>query len=92
MTNISGETHVRLKGFMIIQQLVNNLAGNVSLVGELSPMSLTYSKEIGYYEIPEVAGYKLATFSNKNSEGNEVYTDQQIAYEAIRVIRDTYVY
>lgn len=81
-----------LKGFVVIQQLVNNLAGNVSLLGELSPVSNTFSKEIAYYEVPEIPGFKLNVFSNKNINQTDVFTDITIAQEAIKVVKTVFDY
>ena len=39
----------KLKGFAGIETLISNVPGVVSQIGELSPYSLTYSKDVGIY-------------------------------------------
>lgn len=56
-----------LKGFIKLKTLVNNTPGVTSALGELSTLSLTFSKEKGDYESELSQDVKLVTFSSKDS-------------------------
>lgn len=58
------------KGFVTVNAYVNNTPGQVSLLGELSTWSRTYSKEKGEYLDDDVPGYKLTTFKVADSVTN----------------------
>lgn len=54
-----------LKGFIRINDLVSNVTGEVSLLGEMSPIALSYAKEKGYYNLFDVNGIELVSMSGK---------------------------
>lgn len=51
-----------IKGFVTIDDLVDNTPGVVATLGELSTWSRTYSREKGEYQNGNVAGYNLTSF------------------------------
>jgi hypothetical protein len=53
---------LRLKGFVGIESLVSNTKGVISAVGELSTLSLTYSKDVGLYNSTAPSGYNYYSF------------------------------
>lgn len=57
-----------LKGFIKLKTLVNNTPGTTSSLGELSTLSLTFSKEKGEYEDNNFPDVNLISFSSKDSE------------------------
>lgn len=54
-----------LKGFVPHKDFVTNIPGNVSVIGELSPLSLTFSREVGYYTDDAYPRIVLAAFTSK---------------------------
>lgn len=57
-----------LKGFVTINELIDNAVGVVSPVGELSQLSQTFSREIGYY--PNSAGtLRLVSLFSQDENG-----------------------
>lgn len=57
-----------VKGFVTIDAYVNNNPGIVSLLGELSTWSRTYSREKGEYLDSNIPGFKLTTFRVSDSD------------------------
>lgn len=82
-----------IKGFVGISPYVNNVPGVTSPLGELSTWSSTYSKEKGEYQNVNVPGYKLITFSSRDSitEQQAAVSDPQ-ALEILSVIRAMVAY
>lgn len=56
-----------LKGFIKLKTLVSNAPGVTSALGELSTLSLTFSKEKGDYEDTNFPDVKLVSFSSKDT-------------------------
>lgn len=56
-----------IKGFVNIANQVNNFPNQVSLLGELSTWSRTYSKEIGEYYTETLPDLRLSTFISNDS-------------------------
>jgi hypothetical protein len=81
-----------VKGFVTINQFVNNTPGLISPLGELSTWSRTYSKEKGEYQNPDVPGFKLTTF--KSITGNDVETPvtTNLAKQILEVVNDCVIY
>lgn len=52
----------QLHGFMVINSLIDNTLGRVSGLGELSPQSLSYSREVAIYHDNEYANVRLYSF------------------------------
>ena len=62
-------------GFINIKGLTNNNSGQTSLVGELSPLSRTYSKFVEEYTHPSYPAYTLVVF---NYSRNALLSDTQL--------------
>lgn len=70
---------ISIKGFVEIPSFANNAAGEVAPLGELSPISKTYSTEIGIYTSPIHPLFNLRVFSSYNeTETNEPLSNHQI--------------
>lgn len=75
------------KGFVTVNAYVNNTPGQVSLLGELSTFSRTYSKEKGEYQYDDTPGYKLTTFKVADSITNVAQElPAALAREAIQLV------
>lgn len=61
----------QLHGFMVINGLIDNELNQVSPLGELSPKSRSYSREIGIYSHPDYDTVRLLTFFSQNEETAE---------------------
>lgn len=82
-----------VKGFMTVNALVNNVPGVVSVLGELSTFSRTFSKEKGDYLSETVPGYRLTTFNVKHqANGAEQQLSQAIAQQTIEVVASCVAY
>ncbi|AQT28077.1 putative virion structural protein [Vibrio phage pVa-21] len=57
-----------LKGFIEITAFANNIPKNISPLGELSNMSLSYATEKGYYSKADAPNVELVTFTSKKDE------------------------
>lgn len=60
-----------IKGFVTINQYINNVPGNLSTIGELSTWASTYSREKGEYQFNDIPDYKLITFKSVDSDTNQ---------------------
>lgn len=56
----------QLYGFMVINELIDNTLNTVSPLGELSPKSRSFSKEVGIYHDEEYDDVRLFTFYSAN--------------------------
>lgn len=82
-----------IKGFVSISQYINNLPGEVSVLGELSTWARTYSKEQGEYTFNEIPGYKLTTFKSVDTvTGNQVAVSTAQVEQIIKIVRECVVY
>lgn len=82
-----------LKGFVTINQYINNVPGVVSLIGELSTWSTTYSINKGEYQDATIPGYKLTSFQNKDSDtGVETVINQAQVLQILQVIKEIVTY
>lgn len=61
-----------LKGFINISDLIDNNTGVVSVLGEMSPIAMSYAKEKGYYTIPTAASTELVAMSGLLEESSVV--------------------
>jgi len=59
-----------LKGFTRISDLVDNIPGEVALLGELSSKAMTYAKEKGYYSDPTIPKIEVVSFTSNLIVGN----------------------
>lgn len=59
-----------LKGFIEITAFANNIPNNLSALGELSNMSLSYAIEKGYYSKADAPNVELVAFTSKLDEDN----------------------
>lgn len=68
-----------IKGFFSIPSLTSNNIGQVSPVGELSPLALTYSREIGVYTSPTIDGIEFRSFTAKSTAGEQITVPTVVA-------------
>jgi hypothetical protein len=54
-----------LKGFMLMQPLVNNDTNQISPLGEMSNITKTFSKDIGQYSVPTYPNLDLLTYVSR---------------------------
>lgn len=82
-----------IKGFVTINQFVNNIPGNISALGELSTWSSTYSKERGDYVDNAVPGYGLTTFKSTDTvSGTSLPVVTSQVSQIIQLVRRCVVY
>ena len=81
-----------IQGFVEISQYVSNVPGTVSVLGELSPYSRTYSKEKGLYQNSGLPGYSLVTFRALNATGQMVVLPADQVLEILEVTRAVVAY
>ena len=62
---------MQVKGFININSLLSNVPGVISQLGELSPLSATFSLDKGFYQNTANLDYDLITFSVRDSAGNQ---------------------
>lgn len=81
-----------IRGFVTDISRVNNIAGAVSSLFELSPLSLTYSKDHGEYQHNGYPGKILNTFKVKDQDTgtSSVLGDDEVGlvFEVMEAIRD----
>ncbi len=65
-----------VQGFVTKDSFVNNQGGAVAQFFELSPLSMTYSKERGEYQAAAFAGDILHTFTTKETSNGQSFTLQ----------------
>lgn len=84
---------LRVKGFVTISSLVSNSKDITSRLGELSPISRTFSKDIGEYVNSAYPGYILNTFNAVDSVTSEhvVLMPSDVEF-CLGVIRSIYSY
>lgn len=58
-----------LKGFVEFAGFANNIPGVIAKIGELSPVSYTYSKEKGYYDDPDYKDIEITSFLSVEDDG-----------------------
>ncbi len=84
---------LRVKGFVTISALISNTKNVTSVLGELSPISRTFSKEIGEYVSGVYQGYTLNTFNSIDSVSTTHTTLSQANVDfCLGVIRSIYGY
>lgn len=82
-----------LKGFVTLQALISNVPGETAVLGELSPLGRTYSREIGEYTNPNVPGYILHSMYSVDSDvAGIIPPTNEIANLTISVAKAAYVY
>lgn len=74
-----------IKGFITIPSLTSNSPGQVSVVGELSALARTYSKEIGFYTNPTITGVELNTFTSTDDTGSVTVVPDTIRDELLSI-------
>lgn len=58
----------QLYGFLVINSLIDNALDKVSKIGELSPISRTFSSEVGIYSEEQFPDVRLLTFYSQEGE------------------------
>jgi hypothetical protein len=82
-----------IKGFVTINNFIDNTPGILSPLGELSTWSTTYSKEKGEYQDLTIPGYKLVTFNSSDSTSNEkIQVSNLEVLEILEVVRESINY
>lgn len=77
-----------VKGFVTISQYINNTPGSLSLIGELSTQSTTYSKEKGEYQDSNLPGYKLITFKSIDTvTGTELIVSSEQVNQILQIVK-----
>ena len=83
----------QIKGFVTISQFINNNPSGTSVIGEISPISLTYSENIGTYSADVVVGYTLYSFSSIDSVSNLAeIVPYPVVIEILSVIEKCVIY
>lgn len=67
-----------LKGFVNIEEFILNDSNQISLVGEISTMSLTYSRDVGVYSNPTYPQLTLFAFSSNIDQTGKVTVPELI--------------
>lgn len=62
----------KVKGFIVIDELVDNTPNTIAQFGELSSVSETYSKEKGFYTSTTYPDVMLKSFTCVNDEGEKI--------------------
>lgn len=63
---------LNVKGFVSVAAYTSNVPGQTARIGELSPISITFSKEKGLYtDLINSPGYRLTTFLCKDTSSNQ---------------------
>lgn len=82
-----------IKGFVTISQYKNNNVNGVSSLGELTTHSMTYSRDKGEYQNPDVPGYEFISFSCKDvNTGVQSSVDQNQVNQIINMVFQTVDY
>ena len=81
-----------LKGFVTISEYVNNEPGKTSLLGELSTLSRTYSREKGEYSDISKPGYRLVTFRCNDENNVKITVPKALTEQILSLVIDCIVY
>jgi len=80
-----------LKGFIEIEALVKNNVGVNSVIGELSTLAMTYSRERGDYFDPTYPGFNLVTLHSVSDSG-KVPVEPVLSTHVLEVSKYVYDY
>lgn len=58
----------KIEAFMVFKSLINNDVDTINPIGELSPLSRTFSKRVGEYVDPNYTGVLLTTFTTTEDD------------------------
>lgn len=83
---------IYLKGFVEIQDLIDNEPSKLSVLGELSTWCETYTKNKTEFANPDSPGYRIVGLSCKNADTGEVEPSTTIIAETIEVVKGIYAY
>ncbi len=72
---------ITLRAFVNIQNLISATPGVISTLGEISPMSLTYSTAKAIYENSNLPGYRLISLSSMDNVTNQSVPVPQSIYD-----------
>ena len=82
-----------IKGFVTISQYKDNNLNTTSSLGELTTQALTYSRDKGEYQNPDVPGYEFISFSCKDVDtGIQSTVDQDQVNQIINMVFETVDY
>ena len=83
---------ITVKGFLNISERINNKLNETSVIGELSSISRTYSKDVGEYKSQGNDDYILYTFSCTDNTNDHVVLPQASVDSAISILNSIYGY
>jgi hypothetical protein len=82
-----------LKGFVTINQFINNITNNVSSLGELSTFSQTFSTDKGEYKNVDLPEYSLITFKSiESTTGVAAVVSQSQVDQITELVNQAVVY
>mgnify|MGYP000125471499 CR=1 FL=1 len=77
-----------IQGFVVVPHLINNSAGTIAPIGELSTYSRTFTKEKGEYRHGDYPEYQLVTFTSTDADTAQLVTLNTAEVEEIfRTVR-----
>lgn len=74
----------RFKGFVTVDHLANNNANSVSAIGEISPYSLTFAKDVKHHA-SSCNAYTLLEFTSKDTEIGRITAPIGIVEKSIEI-------
>ncbi len=83
---------INLRAFVNIASLMGTTPGAVSTLGELSPISLTYSTLKQDYDSSTLKGYRLISFNSVDVNNNSIAVPQSITDQAIGIVDASITY
>jgi hypothetical protein len=82
-----------IQGFIVVPHLINNSAGTIAPIGELSTYSRTFTKEKGEYRHGDYPEYQLVTFTSTDADTAQLVTLNTAEVEEIfRTVRAMFAY
>lgn len=79
-----------LKGFVNIDALANNTPGSVAAIGELSNISMSYSREKGYFNRQGYENVELVTFTSRKEGVGTITTPANYTDHVIKIAQWIY--
>jgi hypothetical protein len=79
-----------IKGFITIPTLTSNTPGQTSPVGELSALSRTYAREVGFYTTAAIQGVELNAFVSTDVNNSPVVVADALRDEVLSIAHWTY--
>lgn len=83
---------ITVKGFVEVQKLIDNTPNALSVIGELSPLSATYSREKAEYSSSLAPGFALHTMFSKNADGEDISLPIQVSDILLKISNSILTY